>query len=78
MLERIWNVVKEFFSRQKKTSFIEQHLFYLFILGLVVVLILVVALLIKTQKEIKQQRKEDRKRGKSLMKFLSSKNNKTY
>ena len=78
MFERIWNTLKQFFSKQEVSEFITQHLFYLFLIGLAVVLVLIVLVLIKTNKEIKEMNKNERKRGKSLLKFLSNKKNKTY
>jgi|ADurb_Gel_03_Slu_FD_contig_21_4862228_length_559_multi_4_in_0_out_0_2 fucose permease len=78
MFERIWNTLKQFFSKPEVSEFITQHLFYLFLIGLAVVLVLIVLVLIKTNKEIKEMNKNERKRGKSLLKFLSNKKNKTY
>ena len=78
MFERIWNTLKQFFSKPEVSEFITQDLFYLFILGLVVVFVLIILVLIKTNKEIKEMNKNERKRGKSLLRFLSNKKNKTY
>jgi cell division protein FtsL len=70
----IWEVLRIFF----KSTWLENHLFYFFLLGVLVSFILITILLLKTRKQIKKLDKEKRKRDKEILKFLSNKKNKTY
>ncbi len=78
MLENLWNSIKLFFTDHTQHAWVENHLFYFFLLGLTIATILIIILLIKTRKEIKKLDKEKRKRDKEILKFLSNKKNKTY
>jgi hypothetical protein len=70
----IWEILKTFFTSQ----WLENHLFYLFLLGLGVSMVLVIILIIRTYKDDCKKKKEQRKRDKNTLRFISNKKNKTY
>lgn len=78
MLERIWQGIKMFWINHEQHSWLEQTLFIIFIIGVVVAIALLIIKVYKINKEIKEMNKDKRKRDKSLLKFISKKNNKTY
>jgi len=70
----IWEALKTFFT----SAWLERHLFYLFLIGLGVSMVLVIILIIRTYKEDCKNKKEQRKRDKNTLRFISNKKNKTY
>jgi fucose permease len=78
MFEKIWNIIKEFFTNHVQHNWLENHLLYFFILGMTMFLVLVIIALIRFRKTIKNEEKERRKKDKQTLKFLSNKKNKSY
>jgi heme exporter protein D len=78
MLERIWNAIKIFFINHVQHGWLENHLFYLFLVGVAISFILIIVLIIKTNRDIKKMDRNKRKREKRILKYLSDKKNKTY
>ena len=78
MLERIWSAIKIFYINHTQHGWLENNLFYLFLVGVAISLILIIILIIKTNIDIKKMDREKRKRDKQRLKFLSDKKNKTY
>ena len=78
MLDKIYEIFKWFFSKEHFLPWIENHLFYFFLVGLALAFILIVILLVKTRRDIIKLNKSKRKRDKQILKFLSDKKNKTF
>lgn len=77
-MENILSIIQSFLISDALYTWIENHLFYFFLVGVVVAFILILILMIKTRREIKRLDKRKRKRDKQLLKFLSNRKNKTY
>ena len=79
MIERIWNIIKEFFADPVKHTWVDRHFLYLFVIGLVISLILGIIWIIRIVKDIKKLDKEEVKRERKLLKLLLGKRkNKTF
>jgi hypothetical protein len=75
---QFWNNIKEFFTNHIQHAWLENHLLYLFLLGLAISIVLLIIIMIKTRKDIRKMDKEKRKRDKAILKFLSDRKNKTF
>jgi len=79
MIEKIWNAIKMFYVTHAQHSWVERHLLYLFVIGLVISLILGIIWIIRIVKDIKKLDKEEVKRERKLLKLLLGKRkNKTF
>jgi hypothetical protein len=79
MFERMWNIIKTFLTTHEQHAWLEYHLLYFFLFGLVIALVLGIIWLIRIIKDIKKLDKEEIKRERKLLKLLLGKRkNKTF
>jgi uncharacterized membrane protein YcjF (UPF0283 family) len=78
MFDKIWHAIKYFYTHHEQHAWLEYTFLVCAIICMIIFIILIVKLWVKENKEIKQLNRDKRKRDKELLKFLSTKENKTW
>lgn len=78
MLETLLNLLENYAENHYGHTWLENHLLYLTILGVAITVVMGVIFFIKINKDIKRMDRDQRKRDKRNLKYLSNKKNKTY